>query len=177
MYRRVNWNFVKRQRTPQLGMKLGMQLQLAGLSLSNIASGSRRVGCRAFSNAIHDLVNNADFQVTDSRSPNHVAVDKTVITITIQQFRLYAAADPDTNGLLHLQLFVTNSRRCNTCTDRSRQRIFREVPARETHLLFNASIWPWQMDQTLGRHNPTLVSITYSQKIRRMRRLLRNNLS
>ncbi len=40
--------------------------------------------------AIHDWVQKADLQPTDGRSPNHVALDETVIRINDEQFWLYA---------------------------------------------------------------------------------------
>jgi putative transposase len=90
-------------------MKLGIQLQLAGLSLSNTVSILEEVGVERSRKAIHDWVQKADLQPTDGRSPNHVALDETVIRINNEQFWLYAAADPDTNDLLHLRLFSTTT--------------------------------------------------------------------
>jgi putative transposase len=90
-------------------MKLGIQLQLAGLSLSNTVSILEEVGVERSRKAIHDWVQKADLQPTDGRNPNHVAVYETVIRINDQQFWLYAASDPDTNDLLHLRLFSTTT--------------------------------------------------------------------
>ncbi|WP_049986427.1 IS6 family transposase [Halobellus rufus] len=109
---RTDWidlDFVERQRTPERAMKLGIQLQLAGLSLSNTVSILEELGVKRSRKAIHDWVQKADLQPTEGRSPNHVAVDETVIRINDQQFWLYAAADPDTNDLLHLRLFSTTT--------------------------------------------------------------------
>jgi putative transposase len=90
-------------------MKLGIQLQLAGLSLSNTVSILEEWGVERSRKAIHDWVQKADLQPAEGRSPNHVALDETVIRINDQQFWLYAAADPDTNEPLHLQLFATTT--------------------------------------------------------------------
>ncbi len=90
-------------------MKLSIQLQLAGLSLSNTVSILEELGVERSRKAIHDWVQKADLQPAEDRSPNHVAVDETVIRINDQQFWLYAAAAPDTNDLLHLWLFVTTT--------------------------------------------------------------------
>ena len=49
----------------------------------------------------------ADLQPADDASPDHVALDETVIRINEQQFWLYAAVDPDTNKFLHIRLFTT----------------------------------------------------------------------
>ena len=105
----IDLDFVERQRTPEPAMKLGIQLQLAGLSLSNTVSVLEELGVERSRKAIHDWVQKADLQPADGRSPNHVAVDETVIRINDQQFWLYAAADPDTNDLLHLRLFATTT--------------------------------------------------------------------
>ena len=105
----IDLDFVERQRTPKRAMKLGIQLQLAGLSLSNTVSILEELGVERSRKAIHDWVQKADLQPVDGRSPNHVALDETVIRINNEQFWLYAAADPDTNDLLHLRLFATTT--------------------------------------------------------------------
>ncbi|MFD1597486.1 IS6 family transposase [Halobellus rarus] len=105
----IDLEFVERQRTPERAMKLGIQLQLVGLSLSNTVSILDELGVERSRKAIHDWVQKAALQPTDGRSPNHVALDETVIRINDQQFWLYAAADPETNHLLHLRLFSTTT--------------------------------------------------------------------
>ena len=105
----IDLDFVERQRTPERAMKLGIQLQLAGLSLSNTVSILEELGVGRSRKAIHDWIQKADLQLTDGRSPNHVAIDETVIRINDQQFWLFAAADTETNDLLHLRLFLTTA--------------------------------------------------------------------
>ena len=105
----IDLDFVERQRTPERAMKIGIQLQLAGLSLSNTVSLLEELGVERSRKAIHDWVQKADLQPAEGRSPNHVAIDETVIRINDQQFWLYAAADPETNDLLHLRLFSTTT--------------------------------------------------------------------
>ncbi|WP_245625945.1 IS6 family transposase [Haloparvum sedimenti] len=105
----MDLDFVERQRTPEHAMKLGIQLQLAGLSLSNTVSLLEELGVQRSRKAIHDWIQKADLQPTDGRSPNHVTIDETVIQINDPQFWLYAAADPKTNDLLHLRLFSTTT--------------------------------------------------------------------
>jgi len=105
----IDLDFVERQRTPERAMKLGIQLQLAGLSLSNTVSILDKLGVERSRKAIYDWGQKANLQPIDGRSPNHVALDETVIRINDQQFWLYAAADPDTNDLLHLRLFATTT--------------------------------------------------------------------
>ena len=48
-----------------------------------------------------------DLQPEGGASPNHVALDETVIRINDQQYWLYAAIDPETNTFLHIRLFST----------------------------------------------------------------------
>ena len=106
---RIDLDFVERQRTPEPAMKLGIQMHLAGLSLSNTISILERLGVQRSRKAVHDWVQKADLQPTSGKAPNQVAVDETVIRINDQQYWLYAAADPQTNELLYLRLFSTTT--------------------------------------------------------------------
>ena len=90
-------------------MKTSIQLQLAGLSLSNTVSVLEELGIERSRKAVHDWVQKADLQPTEGQSPNHIAIDETVIRVNDQQFWLYAAADPDASKLLHLRLFPTTT--------------------------------------------------------------------
>jgi transposase-like protein len=54
---------------------------------------------------VTDWVQKADLQPASGASPNHVALDESVIRINDQQYWLYAAVDPDTNQFLHIRLF------------------------------------------------------------------------
>jgi putative transposase len=105
----IDLGFVERERTPELAMKLGIQMHLAGLSLSNTVSVLYELGVQRSRKAVHDWVQKADLQPADGANPNHVAVDETVIRINDQQFWLYAAVNPDTNKILHLRLFTTTT--------------------------------------------------------------------
>ena len=68
-------------------MNLGIQLRLAGLSLSNTVSILETFGvCRARS-TVHNWVHKAELQPESGRSPDHVAVDETVIRVRTR-FRL-----------------------------------------------------------------------------------------
>ena len=51
----------------------------------------------------------ADPQSADGASPDHIALDKTMIRINGRQFWLYAAVNPDTNKYLHVRLFTTTT--------------------------------------------------------------------
>ncbi|WP_136602661.1 IS6 family transposase [Salinigranum halophilum] len=103
----INLEFVERQRTPPQLMKLGIRLHLAGLSLSNTVRELERFGVQRSRKAVHDWVQKANLQPVDGASPNHVALDETVIRVNDEQYWLYAAVDPDTNKILHIRLFQT----------------------------------------------------------------------
>jgi putative transposase len=90
-------------------MELGIRLQLAFLSLSNTILKLERFGVKRLREAIHDWVHKADLQPATDVSPDHVALDETVIQINGQQFWLYAAVNPETNQFLHIRLFTTTT--------------------------------------------------------------------
>jgi len=102
-------NFEERERTPSELMKLGIRLYLAGLSLSNTVSELEKFGVDRSRKAVHDWVQKADLQRASDASPDHVALDETVIRINGQQYWLYAAVDPETNKFLHIRLFTTTT--------------------------------------------------------------------
>ena len=105
----IDLEFVEREATPELLMKLGIQLHLAGLSLSNTVSILELFGVERARSTVHNWVHKADLQPKDGQSPDHVAVDETVIRLNGQQYWLYAAVDPETNELLHTQLEPTTT--------------------------------------------------------------------
>jgi len=106
----IELEFVEREATPQPLMKLSIQLHLAGLSLSNTVSILDIFGVDRARSTGHNWVHKADLQPDDSRSPNHVAVDETVIQLNDEQYWLYAAVDPETNDLLHTKLEPTRTK-------------------------------------------------------------------
>jgi len=105
----IDLDFVERERTPEPAMAQGIQSHVAGLSLSNTTELLEDMGVERSRKAIHDWVQKADLQPESGRSPNQVALDETVIRINDEQFWLYAAADPETNDLLHVRLFSTTT--------------------------------------------------------------------
>jgi len=111
----INLDFVEREATPKLLMKLSVQLHLAGLSLSNIVSFLEVFGVDRVRSTVHNWVHKADLQSETGRSPNHVAVDETVIQLDYEQYWLYAAVDPQSNELLHTTLETTRN---NVIADR-----------------------------------------------------------
>ncbi|WP_380674660.1 IS6 family transposase [Salinigranum sp. GCM10025319] len=105
----IDLEFVERQRTPEFAIQVGIQLHLAGLSLSNIKQHLERLGVERSRTAIHDWVRKADLQPDSDVSPNQIAVDETVIRVNGQRHWLFAAVDPDTNQFLHVRLFQTRT--------------------------------------------------------------------
>ena len=105
----INLDFVEREATPRLLMKLSIQLHLAGLSLSDTVSFLEVFGVDRVRSTVHNWVHKADLQPESGRSPNQVAVDETVIQLNDEQYWLYAAVDPDSNDLLHTKLESTRT--------------------------------------------------------------------
>jgi len=105
----IDLEFVKREAAPRLLMKLSIQLHLAGLSLSNTVSILEIFGVERARSAVHNWVHKADLQPETGRSPDHVAVDETVIRLDAERYWLYAAVDPETNELLHTKLEPTTN--------------------------------------------------------------------
>ena len=99
----IELGFVKREATPRLLMKLGIQLHLADLSLSNTVSILEIFGVERARSTVHK----ADLQPQSGQNPDHVAVDETVIQLNDKQYWLYAAVDPETNELLYTTLEST----------------------------------------------------------------------
>jgi putative transposase len=105
----IDLEFVERERTPRSAIQLGIQLHLAGLSLSNTKQYLEKLGVERSRTAIHDWVRKADLQPDSDVEPNQIAVDETVIRVSGQRHWLYAAVDPDTNQFLHVRLFQTRT--------------------------------------------------------------------
>ena len=106
----INLEFVEREATPRLLMKLSIQLHLAELSLSNTVSILEVFGVERARSTVHNWVHKADLQPESGRCPDHVAVDETVIQLNDEQYWLYAAVDPETNEVLHTTLEPTTTK-------------------------------------------------------------------
>ena len=105
----IDMSFVERERTPRKLIKMGIQLHLAGLSLSNTKQHLERLGVQRSRTAIHNWVQKADLRPAVESTPNHVALDETVIRVNGQRRWLFAAVDPETNEILHSRLFPTRT--------------------------------------------------------------------
>ena len=138
--------FLEREATPELAMKLGIRLHLAGLSLSNTVSILEELGVQRCRSTVQNWVQKADLQPLDGVDPDHVALDETVIQLNDNRYWLSAAVDPATNRLLHVRLFPT------------RTQVLTEMfltELREKHLLDEATFLvdkaPW-LQAALHRH-------------------------
>jgi len=105
----IDLGFVERKRTLKPIIEVGIQLHLAGLSLSNTKQYLERVGVERSRSAIHNWVQKADVQPDSDATPNQIAVDETVIRVNDERHWLYAAADPAANDILHVRLFQTRT--------------------------------------------------------------------
>ena len=79
-------------------------IRLAGLSLSNTVLFLYVFGVDRARSTVHNRVHKAGLRPETGRSPDHVAVDETVIRIGDEQCWLWAAVDPDSRELLHTKL-------------------------------------------------------------------------
>ncbi len=105
----IELGFVEREATPKFAMKLGIQMHLAGLSLSNTVSVLSSLGVERARSTVHNWVHKANLQPDDDMNPNQVAVDETVIRLNDDLYWLYMAVDPDTNDVLHTKLQPTRN--------------------------------------------------------------------
>jgi transposase-like protein len=113
----IELDFVEREATPRLLMKLSIQLHLAGLSLSNTVSFLDRSGVDRARSTVHNWVHKADLQPAAGKSPDCVAVDETVIQLDDQQYWLYAVVDPDCRNALQTAVEqIVNSMELNSDT-------------------------------------------------------------
>jgi transposase-like protein len=105
----IQLEFVEREQTPRELMRLSIHLHLAGLSLSDTVHVLERFGVDRARSTVHNWVQKAELQPEDGKSPDHVAVDETVIQLTDDRYWLFAAVDPETNEFLHVRLFPTRN--------------------------------------------------------------------
>jgi len=68
-----------------------------------------KFGVQRSRKAVHDWVQKADLQPVSGKASNQIALDETVIRINDQEYWLYAAANPETNELLHMWLYSTTT--------------------------------------------------------------------
>ena len=78
----INLEFVEREATPRLLMKLSIQLHLSGLSLSNTISFLEVFVSYVLDRRYRSGVHKADLQSKDGRSSDHIAANKTIIQLS-----------------------------------------------------------------------------------------------
>jgi transposase-like protein len=93
----IDLDFVERERTLGFAIQVGIQLNLAVLSLPSIKQYYEKLGVNRDRIAIHDRVRRADLQPDSDVAPNQIAVDGIVIRVNGQRHWLYAAVDADSN--------------------------------------------------------------------------------
>ena len=116
----------------QFVFEVGIQLHLAGLSLSNTKQYLERLGVERSRTAIHNWVQKTDVQPTSDTAPDHIAADETVIQVNDERRWLYAAVDPETNEFLHARLFPTRTTQLTVLFLRELQQI---VPVTQATIL------------------------------------------
>ena len=72
----IDLDSVERERTPERIIEVGVQLHLAGLSLSNTKQYLERLGVERSRTTIHNWVQNADLQPTSDAAPDHIALTR-----------------------------------------------------------------------------------------------------
>ena len=107
----IDLESVERERTSERIVEVGIQLHLAGLSLSNTKQHLERLGVERSRTAIHNWVQKADVQPTSDAAPDRIAVDETVIQVNDERRWLYATVGPEANKFPHVQLFLTRATR------------------------------------------------------------------
>jgi len=90
-------------------MKLGIQLHLAGLSLTDTTSILSALDVDRCRSTVHNWVQKVELQPNSECDPDHVTVDETVIQVNNERWWLYAAVDPATNQSLHVRLFQSQN--------------------------------------------------------------------
>ena len=101
----IDLDFVERERTPRRIIETGIQLHLAGLSLSNTKQIVETLGVERSRTAVHNWVKKADRTPAVDETPRETALDETVIGVDGHRQWLFAAVDPATNDILHARLF------------------------------------------------------------------------
>jgi transposase-like protein len=105
----IDLGFIERERTPRGIIKIGIQLHIVSVSLSNTKQLLERFGVERSRMAIHNWVQKTDVQPFIDREPDHIAVDETMIQLNDERHWLYAADDPETNEFLDVRLFQTRT--------------------------------------------------------------------
>jgi hypothetical protein len=82
----IELGVVEREATPKLLMKLGIQLRLTGLSLSNTVSILEIFGVSRVRSTVHNWIHTAELRPEAGRSSDRVAVDESLIRLNDEQY-------------------------------------------------------------------------------------------
>ena len=105
----IDLEFVEHERTPEPIIEMGIQLHLAGLSLSNTKRYLEKWGVQRSRTAIHNWVHKAELEPAPETEPTEIALDEKAINVDGTYEWLFAAIDTATNELLYVCLFQTRT--------------------------------------------------------------------
>jgi len=105
----INVEFVEQEETPRSFIGTGIQPRLSELCSLNIVLLLEVSGVDRVRSAVHSWVHNADLRPETGQSPNHAAVDETVIQLDDEQCRLCAVVGTDSNCMPHTRLESTRN--------------------------------------------------------------------
>lgn len=90
----IQLDFVDRVYTPIIAMKLGIQLHLTGLPLSNTMSILENFGVDRCRSTVHHWVKQSDLEPRAGRQPEKIAVNETVVKVDGESPWLFASSIP-----------------------------------------------------------------------------------
>jgi len=105
----IELDFVERVYTPKDVMRMAIHLRLAGLSLQKTVNFLENFGVDRSRSAVHYWVKQSDLEPRDGRQPEKIALDETVVKIDGENHWLFAAVDPETNGILHVGVYTART--------------------------------------------------------------------
>ena len=105
----IELEFVEREATPTELMELAIHLHLGGLLLANTVAILDKFGVDRARSTVHNWVQKADLEPRSGRDPATIALDETVVKVNDDRYWLVAAVNPDTNVILHVQLYPSRN--------------------------------------------------------------------
>ena len=154
----IDLGFMEREATPSDAMELGIQLHMAGLSLSDTVSILEKFGVDRHRTTVQKWTKKADLQPADGYSPDHVAIDETVIQLNDECWWLYAAVDPETNRYLYVMLFPS---RTTVVTRKFLQELRQKHDVEDAEFLVDRGPW---LHAALHRHGLRFRHVTHGNR-------------
>jgi transposase-like protein len=105
----IELEFVEREATPIELMELANHPHLGGLSLADTVSVLDSFGVSRARSTVHNWVQKADLEPRGGRDPAKIALDETVVNVNGDRYWLVAAVNPETNVILHVQLYPSRN--------------------------------------------------------------------